>query len=129
MINLRLILSKIECVLLVATMFLVISPAIAAPPGLRITIGTFEPYYSPTLAKITTDTTISWKNPTSNLHSITHDGCKEMGICAFDSGPLGPNRIFSLDKLPPGYYPYHCSFHPNMQGVLVVMESDDGRET
>ncbi|MCA9422135.1 MAG: hypothetical protein KC592_14020 [Nitrospira sp.] len=101
----------------------------AAPSALRIIIGTFSPYYSPKSAHIRTGTPISWENPTADLHSITHDGCRTGEGCAFDSGPLGPNRTFTLRHLPPGLYPYHCSFHPIMQGTLVVTESDASRET
>lgn len=122
-------LSRIGFVILVYVLFAVLSPAIASLPGLRITIQTFSPHFSPTLAKTVTGTTISWENPTSTLHSITHDGCQKMEKCAFDSGPLGPNRTFSIDALPPGQYPYHCSFHPIMRGALVVLESDSNHET
>ncbi len=119
----------IGLVVLVYVIFALLSPAIASLTGLRITIHTFSPHFSPTVAKIITGTSISWDNPTSTLHSITHDGCQKMEPCAFDSGPLGPNRTFSIDALPPGQYPYHCSFHPIMRGTLVVLESDTNRET
>lgn len=104
------------------------SLAMAAPSTLRITIGTFAPYYSPTFVHIDTGTPISWDNPTGALHSITHDECKNGARCAFDSGPLGPNGTFTVHQLPPGSYPYHCSFHPIMRGVLVVQESDNSNE-
>ena len=104
------------------------SLALAAPSALRITIGTFAPYYSPTFVHVGM-TPISWDNPTGALHSITHDECQTGGGCAFDSGPLGPNGIFTVHHLPPGSYPYHCSFHPIMLGALVVAEPDLSRET
>ncbi len=116
-------------VLLMVAIFLMGSFAVAAPSALHITIGTFAPYYSPTLVHIGTGTTISWNNPTANLHSITHDGCKTGDRCAFDSGPLGPNGTFTVPHLPPGSYPYHCSFHPIMRGDLVVVESGSSSET
>ena len=99
------------------------SLAMAAPSTFRITIGTFAPYYSPTLVHIDTGTAIAWDNPTAALHSITHDGCIKGARCAFDSGPLGPNGTFTVHHLPSGSYPYHCSFHPIMRGVLEVIES------
>jgi plastocyanin len=115
--------------LLMVGMFLMGSFSVAAPSGLRITIGTFAPYYSPTFVHIGTGTPISWDNPTADLHSITHDGCKTSERCAFDSGPLGPNGTFSVPHLPPGSYSYHCSFHPIMRGVLIVVESGSSNET
>jgi len=116
-------------VLLMVGMFLMASISVSAPSTLRITIGTFAPYYSPTLVHIGTETPISWDNPTADLHSITHDGCKTGEPCAFDSGPLGPNGTFTVRPLPPGSYAYHCSFHPIMRGVLVVVESGSSSET
>ncbi len=111
-------------ILLGLSMFLLESFVSAAPPTLRITIGTFSPHYSPKLVHIQTGTPVSWENRTSILHTITHDGCTTGGTCAFDSGPIGPNRTFNIDHLPPGRYPYHCSFHPIMRGTLVVLDSD-----
>ena len=127
--NLYSIWSKFGLGLFIVSMFLGIFPAVAAPPGLRITIGTFLPHFSPKLARIKTGTTVSWINPTATLHSITHDECATGQRCAFDSGPIGPNQTFHLRDLPPGSYPYHCSFHPIMRGVVVVLESDVSSKT
>ncbi len=123
------ILTEIVLILLMVAMCLGAFPTIAAPPGLRITIGTFSPHFSPKLAEIKTGTTITWENPTAILHSITHDGCTTGQRCAFDSGPIGSNQTFSIHDLPPGSYPYHCSFHPIMRGILVVLKSDIASET
>lgn len=119
-------------ILLVVIVFLMAplaSLALSAGPSFRIIIGTFFPYYSPEFVQIGTGTSVSWENPTSDLHSITHDGCKGGDRCAFDSGPLGPNGKFTVRHLPPGHYPYHCSFHPIMRGSLVVTESGASSET
>lgn len=110
--------------LLLASMILTVSLGTAASPTLTVTIGTFFPYYSPPSVEIGLGASISWENPTVDLHSITHDACRNNMPCAFDSGAIGPNRSFTLFQLPPGYYPYHCSFHPIMRGVLVVHDSD-----
>lgn len=110
-------------VILMVSFLLTSSIVVAAPPVQRITIETFFPYYSPTLVRIRSGTTITWENPTSNLHTITHDGCKTDEKCAFDSGPIGPHQTFTIQQLAPGYYPYHCSIHPIMRGVLVVEDA------
>ena len=115
--------------LLLGTLILMISLATAAPPTLKITIETFSPHYSPKIVRIGMGTPVSWDNPTSGLHSITHDGCKTGEKCAFDSGAIGPNGTFTVHHLPPGTYPYHCSFHPIMQGILVVLDSASPSET
>ena len=115
-------------IFLMVSLFWVAPFASAGPSTFRIILGTFSPYYSPNIAHIRTGTLISWENPTADLHSITHDECKNGERCAFDSGPLGPNRTFTLRHLPPGQYPYHCSFHPIMQGTLVVTGPDTSSE-
>jgi plastocyanin len=116
-------------VLLLMSSFALSSLAMAAPSTLRIILGTFAPYYSPQLVHIASSTPVSWENPTYDLHTITHDGCKTGGGCAFDSGPLGHNGTFTLRHLPPGHYPYHCTFHPIMQGILVVSAPESPSDT
>ena len=116
-------------VLQILCAFLTVSFVNAATPKLHITIGTFSPYYSPNLAHVNPGTPITWENPTATLHSITHDGCKTGDGCAFDSGAIGPHRTFTVPHLQPGRYSYHCTFHPIMQGVVVVLESDIPSET
>lgn len=116
-------------VLLLASVLLINPITLGASSTLRITLGTFAPYYSPNFVHIKTGTPISWENPTYDLHTITHDGCQAGERCAFDSGPLGPNGTFTVRHLPPGNYPYHCSFHPIMQGTLVVTEPKSSSET
>ena len=115
--------------LLTVAMCLMGALATAAPPPLTITIGTFFPYYSPQSVEIGSGTSITWENPTADLHSITHDACRNNEPCAFDSGAIGPQRTFTLNQLSPGHYPYYCTFHPIMQGVLVVHASDVPEET
>ncbi len=106
-----------------------LSFASAAPSTLRITIGTFSPYYSPQMVQVGVGTSVLWENPTYDLHTITHDACKGAEHCAFDSGPLGPKQSYSIRHLPPGTYPYHCTLHPIMRGVLVVHGYDTSSET
>lgn len=113
---------------LIGSLLALMSLALAAPSTFRITIGTFAPYYSPTYVRIYTGTPISWDNPTAALHSITHDDCQNGAQCAFDSGPLGPNGSFTVHRLSPGSYSYHCTFHPIMRGVLVVQDKDGPNE-
>ncbi len=63
---------------------------------------------------------IVWENPTATPHTITHDGCREGGACAFDSGAIRPHETFEIPGLPPGQYPYHCTLHPIMRGMVEV---------
>lgn len=116
-------------VLLLASLLLINPFTLGASSTLRITLGTFAPCYSPKLVHIGSGTPIAWENPTADLHTITHDGCQTGERCAFDSGPLGPKGTFTVRHLPPGHYSYHCSFHPIMQGTLVIIEPTTSSET
>ncbi|MGE0472666.1 MAG: hypothetical protein AB7P17_03420 [Nitrospirales bacterium] len=40
----------------------------------------------------------------------------------FDSGTISPGGSYQLPVLPPGRYPYHCTLHPIMRGVLEIHE-------
>ena len=115
--------------LLTSSLFVINPVVLAGPSTLRIIVSTFSPYYSPQLVQMKVGTAVSWENPTSDLHSITHDGCKSGEFCAFDSGPLGPNGTFTIQQLAPGSYPYYCIFHPVMQGTLLVIETETASET
>ena len=98
------------------------SHVIATPSSLRIQMDGISPYYSPNAVEVSLGTIIWWENPTATHHTITHDGCKNGGVCAFDSGAIAPKGKFSLYSLAPGRYPYHCTLHPIMRGVVVVQD-------
>lgn len=49
-------------------------------------------------------------------HSFTADDSK-----SFDTGIIGKDQsVEVVAPLTPGTYPYHCTPHPSMKGVLVV---------
>jgi len=105
------------------------SLVVATPSSLRIQIEGLSPYYSPKAAQVSVGTIIWWENPTATYHTITHDGCKNGGYCAFDSGAIAPKGKFSLYSLAPGQYPYHCTLHPIMRGIVVVQNDGLLQET
>ncbi len=96
---------------------------LAASPPFRIQMESWSPYFAPVAATVTAGSTIRWENPTGSHHTITHDGCRGTGACAFDSGAIGPDSVFELSGLPPGLYPYHCTLHPIMRGTLAVLDA------
>lgn len=85
-----------------------------------ILIEGFAPYFTPQQAFVTSGVPIVWENPTATPHTITHDGCREGGACAFDSGAIRPHETFEIPGLSPGQYPYHCTLHPIMRGMVEV---------
>ncbi len=97
-------------------------PGSAALPPFQITIESSSPYYLPASATVSAGAPIQWDNPTASHHTVTHDGCESDGPCAFDSGSVAPNGSFALPSLPPGRYPYHCTLHPIMRGILTVLD-------
>lgn len=94
----------------------------AALSPFQITIESSSPYYLPASATVSAGIPIQWDNPTASHHTVTHDGCELDGPCAFDSGSVAPNGSFTLPGLPPGRYPYHCTLHPIMRGILTVTD-------
>jgi len=58
--------------------------------------------------------TIVWVNQDIVPHTVTADGKQ------FDSGSLAPSGEWSLVIRERGRFPYTCTFHPTMKGVLVV---------
>jgi plastocyanin len=112
----------IGTVLAVGLLTLGALPAPATPPQFQIMIESGSPYFLPASATVTTGAPIRWDNPTPSPHTVTHDGCLTGDPCMFDSGSVPPNGHYTVPGLPPGRYPYHCSLHPIMRGMLIVVE-------
>ena len=78
-----------------------------------ITIQDFA-YDGPTSVK--PGETIMVTNDDSSTHSVTSD---QAGMFDVDVDASGGTAHFTAPSKP-GSYPYHCKFHGNMQGTLVV---------
>jgi len=109
---------------LLGLVILMASGVLAASPTFRIQMESWSPYFAPVAATVTAGSTIRWENPTGSHHTITHDGCRGTGVCAFDSGSIGPDGVFELAGLPPGPYPYHCTLHPIMRGTVTIVDTE-----
>ncbi|HZV79054.1 MAG TPA: cupredoxin family copper-binding protein [Candidatus Binatus sp.] len=59
-------------------------------------------------------TTVVWTNKDDDPHTVTADDG------SFDSKGLGQGDAFKHVFSKPGTYPYHCSAHPYMKGVVTV---------
>ena len=77
-------------------------------------------FFSPNQLTILMGAPLTWENRTGEPHTVVADDCRSRTTCAFDSGFLRPNARYSLPRLKPGRYPYHCGIHPFMRGLLTI---------
>ena len=71
--------------------------------------------FQPQTLSIARGDTVEWTNTMSMQHTVTPDDGEFPG-----SGPLGPNTTFSHRFDAAGTIAYHCDFHPDMTGQVVV---------
>ncbi|WP_250545569.1 cupredoxin domain-containing protein [Paenarthrobacter sp. DKR-5] len=67
-------------------------------------------------ASVAPGSQVTVKNLDSAAHTVTADDGKSFDAQAGAGGGTGTFTAPSK----PGSYPYHCTFHPDMHGVLVV---------
>lgn len=61
-------------------------------------------------------------------HTVTADDKNAHGDPLFNvfAEPGQTETIAAASKLAPGTYPFHCSFHPNMRGTLIISGTGGG---
>jgi plastocyanin len=74
--------------------------------------------FEPGTVSVPAGATVTWTNNGSRPHTVTADDG------SFDSGRLDPGEQFSQTFDQPGTFAYHCGFHPEMQGAVVVTEEE-----
>lgn len=89
-------------------------PAIGGDDG-NVTIVDFA--FQPQQVSVPAGSTVSWENAGAAPHTVTSS------TGAFDSGTIGSGAGFSETFSDPGLYPYHCTIHPNMTGMVQVTAS------
>ena len=72
--------------------------------------------FEPATMTVPVGSTVTWTNSGSRPHTVTADDG------SFDSGRLDPGEQFSQTFDQAGTFTYHCGFHPEMQGSIVVTE-------
>jgi plastocyanin len=61
---------------------------------------------------------VAWHNDTQFTHTATSDA---MVPDLFTTGDVMPGTTSKAIKFPKaGTFPYHCSYHPDMQGTITV---------
>lgn len=70
--------------------------------------------FTPSSITVPVGTKITWTNKDGIAHTVTSN------TNIFNSGNMNNNAIFSYTFLTAGTYAYHCTYHSNMTGTVVV---------
>ena len=74
--------------------------------------------FNPENLTIRTGTTVTWLNLDEAVHQIESDS-KAQGVFLSDSLVYGESFTFTFTQ--PGIYTYHCTYHPTMEGAIIVV--------
>lgn len=84
-------------------------------PAPEVNINIYSFYFNPDNVTIAVNTIVTWTNQALEPHSVTSDN----GV--FSSKLLVKVEKFSFNFTSAGTYKYHCSIHPWMHGVVIVV--------
>jgi plastocyanin len=84
----------------------------AATTGTAVEIKDFT--YIPPSLEVAAGTTVTWTNSDSAPHTATQDGG------GFQSNRLDQGASYSFTFDSAGTFEYHCEYHPNMHGTVIV---------
>jgi plastocyanin len=71
--------------------------------------------FQPAVMTIHVGAIVEWEN----IDPVDHTATSDTGV--WDSGTLAPNQKLQFQFTAAGNYPYHCSFHPDMTGMIIVV--------
>jgi plastocyanin len=82
--------------------------------GAQVAVSIVNFAYDPSPLTVNVGDTVTWTNNDGTAHTVTaNDG-------SFQSGTLQSGQSFSFTFTTPGTFDYHCEFHANMSGQVVV---------
>jgi plastocyanin len=110
------LLTVIVAVLVAGGAFLSRVGPITAHQETAVAVQVVDFAFEPGTLTVAAGATVTWTNEGSRPHTVTADDG------SFDSGRLDPGEQFSQTFDQPGTFAYHCGFHPEMQGSIVVTE-------
>src|SRR5262249_37713045 len=97
------------------------SPESGSTSGSTTTAGEIKDFaYNPPSIEVAAGTTVTWTNDDQAPHTATQNGS------GFQSNKIDPGASFSFTFDKPGTYEYHCEYHPNMHGTVVVKQGAAG---
>src|SRR5438552_8492494 len=92
-----------------------ITVSAANSPAQIVNCSTATACYSPNPIRVTVGSTVTWTNGTSIAHTATSDA----GV--WDTGAIAPGGTSTATRFnTPGTFAYHCTFHSDMHGSVVV---------
>jgi plastocyanin len=82
--------------------------------GAQVAVSIVNFAYDPSPLTVNVGDTVTWTNNDGTAHTVTSsDG-------SIQSGTLQSGQSFSYTFTTPGTFDYHCEFHANMNGQVVV---------
>jgi plastocyanin len=91
------------------------TPAPEASTSSSVSIANMS--YSPSSLTVKKGTTVTWTNNDDVAHTVTADSGN-----AFDSGNMDKGKNFSHTFDTAGTFAYHCTYHSNMHGKVIVTD-------
>ena len=88
---------------------------VGSPGPYEFTTAIFDDAYQHARLDAFVEATIRWWNVGDETHSVVSDDGQFPG-----SGPIAPHDEYVHTFLRPGDFAYHCRYHPEMTGVVVV---------
>src|SRR5215207_5895490 len=113
------ILTMALAVFLAAGAFLSRVGPVDAHQGAAFDVSVVDFAFEPGTVSVPVGATVTWTNTGTRPHTVTADDG------SFDSGRLDPGEQFSQTFDQPGTFTYHCGFHPEMQGSIVVTDAQE----
>lgn len=95
------------------------TPPTTAATGLEVAVAAKGFLFSPDEITIAVGGTVTWSNSDSILHTVT-SGTPESPNYEFDRDLEGAGTSTSIRFEESGDYPFFCSRHPHMTGVVHV---------
>jgi uncharacterized repeat protein (TIGR01451 family) len=93
-----------------------IQAAPSAPNDVTIWIGDF--YFDPPALTVSLGTTVIWRNGGDMTHTVSITN-------VVSSGDIGPGEIFAYTFNSKGTFAYQCTYYPDMQGTVTVVDAPD----
>jgi plastocyanin len=88
---------------------------VAGGKGKVVTVNISMFAYHPSTLTVAPGTTVAFHNVDTTEHTATSNNAT-----TFDTGPIQHNETKMVTLTKAGTFPYHCAFHPFMNGTIIV---------